>query len=280
MDDKQRLAELIQKKERLVAMVAPSYLVMYEYPHVITKLRQLGFTYVVEVSAGAKKTNEEVIALLKSNPRSRIITSPCPGFVRVIRAKFPQLIPYLALKADSPMIATSRIAKEAYPDCQQVFIGPCILKKKESGEDYPELNIIVITYKELEDIFGRFNIQDTAPPQTTDRFDIEEKTTRTYPMDGGLTNTSGVRDILKDEEIRIVSGWNHIERILSEFEKNPSIRFVDVLLCEGGCINGPGIESGLSLEERAKKVTKSIIENCSEREVKSFTPLNDKIMGL
>ena len=143
----------------------------------------------------------------------------------------------------------------------------------------PELNIIVITYKELEEIFRQFNIQNTISVRVNEKFDIEEKSTRTYPMDGGLTNTSGVRDLLKDEEIRIVSGWSHIEGVLSEFEKNPSIRFVDVLLCEGGCINGPGIESDLPLQERTKKVTKPIIENCSEREVKSFTPLNDKIVG-
>ena len=39
-----------------------------------------------------------------------------------------------------------------------------------------------------------------------------------------------------------------------EFADNPKIRFVDILFCEGGCINGPGITSALPVNERKNKV--------------------------
>ncbi|MDD4628784.1 MAG: [Fe-Fe] hydrogenase large subunit C-terminal domain-containing protein [Candidatus Peribacteraceae bacterium] len=253
MNDLNRCIELLERKEKLVALLAPSFPVMYDYPKIVARLKALGFTHVIEVTAGAVRTNEAVISLLKANPEARFITSPCPGFVRLVRKSYPQLLPYLAFKADSPMIASAKIAKEKYPDCQTVFIGPCLAKKLESSEDYPDLNLLVLTYRELDSVFQKFNIGDDVDA-TGAAFDVAEAGTRIYPMDGGLTITSGLRDILKEEEIRIVSGYKNIPAVLEEFGKNPKIRFVDVLFCDGGCINGPGMVSTLTLEERKKKI--------------------------
>ena len=253
MTDSEHLKTLLEKKEHLVAMVAPSFPIMYGYPEIVTKLKALGFEHVVEVTAGAKKTNEAVAKLLKENPTSRFITSPCASFVRYVRAKHPEMIKYLAFQADSPMVATAKIVHETYPDYKPVFIGPCIVKKLEASEDYPELNMLVITYKELNQILEEKGLLYVAT-NTLDRFDISEGPTRIYPFDGGLTDSSGIRSILKEEEIRIISGYKNCEAVLKEFEENKSIRFVDVLFCEGGCISGPGIISHLSVPERKQKV--------------------------
>lgn len=253
MNEKPQLIELIQNKAKMVAMLAPSFPIVYDYPQIIGKLRALGFEYITEVTIGAKKTNEQVAELLKANPQGRYITSPCPSFVRLVRKRYPHLVPFLAFQADSPMIANARIVKEKYPGYRPVFIGPCLQKKLESSEDYPYLEILVVTYKELDEIFQQFNIVD-KPEYANDAFDMAEKTTRIYPTDGGLTDTSGARSLLKDEEIRVVSGWKNFESALAEFESNKTIRLLDVLFCEGGCIHGPGIVSTLSVEERKNKV--------------------------
>lgn len=253
MTDAEHLKLLLEKKEHLVAMVAPSFPIMYEAKEIITKLKALGFEYVVEVSAGAKKTNEEVAELLKANPNSRFITSPCASFVRYVRTKHPEYVKYLAFQADSPMVATAKIVREKYPGYKPVFIGPCIVKKLEAKEDYPELNMLVLTYKELEQILQEKGLS-TLPTNPSNTFDISEGPTRIYPFDGGLTDSSGIRSFLKDEEIRIVSGYKNCEATLKEFEENKKIRFVDILFCEGGCINGPGITSPLSIVDRKKKI--------------------------
>ena len=253
MTDVEQLVSLIRQKEKLVAMVAPSFIVMYEYPDLVTKLRTAGFTYVIEVAAGAKKTNEAVMQLFKENPQGRYITSPCASFVRFIRTRYPQFEKYLAYQADSPMIATAKMAHERYLGYKLVFIGPCIVKKKEASEDRPEQDILVVTYRELEQVFTQLQVAD-PPHDAVDRFDLSELPTRIYPYDGGLTETSGIRSILREEEIRIVSGYKNCEAVLKEFEANPTIRFVDILFCEGGCINGPGIISTLSLADRKKRV--------------------------
>ena len=253
MTDEEQLKILLEKKEHLVAMVAPSFPIMYGYPEIVTKLKALGFEYVVEVSVGAKKTNESVIKILKENPNSRFITSPCASFVRYVRTKHPEFLKYLAFQADSPMVATAKIVHEKYPNYKPVFIGPCIVKKLEASEDYPELNMLVLTYKEIEKILSEKNLS-ALPVNPLDTFDLAERSTRIYPFDGGLTDSSGIRSVLKDDEIRIISGYKNCEATLSEFETNKKIRFVDILFCEGGCINGPGIISSLPVEERKKKV--------------------------
>lgn len=250
--DAQILVGLLKEKQQLAAMVAPSFPIMYKENELIAKLKAIGFTYVLEVAAGAKRTNEAVVKALRDDPNTRFITSPCPSFVRFVRTKYPQYEQYLAEQVDSPMIATARIAKEQYPGFRPVFIGPCNVKKLESSQDYPELNILVVTYKELEEVFTELQVSSGDPKQAA--FDISEISTRIYPYDGGLTDSSGVRDILSDDEIRVVSGWKACEEALTEFESNPKIRLVDILFCEGGCINGPGVVSSLSVEERKKKV--------------------------
>lgn len=132
MNEIATLIELLEKKTKLAAMLAPSFPIVYDYPQIIKRVKVLGFSHIVEVAAGAKKTNEAVNALFKSNPQGRFITSPCASFVRLVRKKYPHLIKYLAFQADSPMVATAKLVKAKYPDCQPVFIGPCIVKKTDN----------------------------------------------------------------------------------------------------------------------------------------------------
>lgn len=248
------LLGLLSQKAPLVAMLAPSFPVVYDYPAIVGKLKRVGFSYVVEVAAGAQRTNEQVVELLKRNPQSRYITSPCASFSRVVRQKYPQLMRYLAFTADSPMAATAKIVKEKYPGHKPVFIGPCIAKKLEAKEDYPELNILVLTYKEMAEVFSKLGTVGD-PADTQSDFDIKGSQTRLYPISGGLTESSKIKDFLADDTIEVVSGWQNCQEALERFLKNGDIRLLDILFCEGGCINGPGIVSPLSLEERRQRVS-------------------------
>lgn len=253
MTEVEHIAQLLQHKQLLVGMIAPSFPVMYTYPHIIGKMRRLGFDKVVEVTVGAAKTNSALIQAYASDPNARYIMSPCPSVVRLIQKKYPKLSTYVMTQADSPMIATAKFVKEQYPHHTPVFVGPCFAKKIEAKEDSNSLGIVVITYVELEALFQTFSIHDDVSDIHT-IFDMEETSTRSYPTDGGLTETSNIRSILKDEEIRIVSGWKNCDVALQEFASNPSIRLLDILFCDGGCISGPGIASPLGVEERKQRV--------------------------
>lgn len=253
MDEINELISLLQKKEKLTAMLAPSFPIVFDYPAIITMLKKLGFTYTAEVAVGAKKTNEELLALLKADPNARYITSPCPTIVRMVKKTMPQYAKYFTHNVDSPMVATAKIVAEQFPGSRPVFIGPCILKKMEAKEDVPELNILVLTYKELQQIFDRFGIKEETNPE--DHFDISAPgMTQLYAIDGGLSHSSGLTQHLKPGEIKIVSGVQNNIAAIKEFDANPAIKLLDILNCPGGCIGGPGIESQLNTMERAQKI--------------------------
>jgi iron only hydrogenase large subunit-like protein len=253
MSEVEILVEALQKKEWLAAMLAPSFPIVFSYPQIITQLRKLRFTYIVEVSAGAKKTNEELLEKLKNNPQRRYITSPCPTVVRMVRRQMPQFAKYFPEGVDSPMVATAKIIREKFSGYRPVFIGPCIVKKLEAKEDIPELNILVLTYEEIKQVLAQFKISDDYNPQ--DKFDISEPgLTRIYPVDGGLSHSCGLTSSFYPKQIQIVSGWKQCQEAIRYFDENPQIRLLDILFCDEGCIGGPGIKSNLSLKERKRKV--------------------------
>lgn len=252
MNDVEQLIQLLKDKKYCIAILAPSFPVVYSYPDIVKRLRLLGFTEVLEVAVGAEITNAQVIMALKNNKKSRFITSPCASAVRLVRKKYPHLEKYLAYKVDSPMVATTKIAHHTWPDAKVVFIGPCIVKKLEASEDHPDLDILVLTYKELNEVMNAIHPDTTKLVENL--FDLENSNTRLYPISGGLAQSSGVKEILSEDEVQVISGWKNCAEALDNFEKNTSVRLLDILFCDGGCISGPGIESTLSIDERRNRV--------------------------
>ena len=246
------LFNLIDEKQKMVAMLAPSFPVVFSYPEIIGMLRRLGFKRVVEVSRGAEETNKQLLALMKLHPYKRYITNPCPTIVRLIRNKYPYLLQHLA-PIDSPMSATAKIAAKKYPKYKKVFIGPCLMKKLEAKEDRLELDILVLTYKELQEIFKIKNITSKLTDKLAS-FDIVAKSTRLYPVSGGLAQSSGIVKKFTDPEYDVVSGPRLADETLNGFISNYDLRILDILNCNGGCINGPGIASPDSLDRRRQKI--------------------------
>jgi iron only hydrogenase large subunit-like protein len=252
MTEAEELISLLDKKTKMVAMLAPSFPVVFNYPEIAGMLKRAGFKYVIEVAKGAEETNKQLLNLMRLNPGKRYITNPCPTIVRLIRNKYPQLVEFLS-PIDSPMVATAKIAGKKYPKAKKVFIGPCLLKKLEAKEEHPELDILAITFKDLQEIFEIKNIK----PKFWDKFssfNISAKKTRLYPVSGGLSQSSGIIKKFTDPEYDVISGPELAVKTLQEFMQKPELKVLDILNCEGGCINGPGIVSTDSLDRRRQKV--------------------------
>jgi iron only hydrogenase large subunit-like protein len=129
-----------------------------------------------------------------------------------------------------------------------------LAKKLEAAEDHPDLAILVLTYRELETVFQFFRLPDD-PHDVFARFARQEPTTRLYPLSGGLTQSSGLKELLAEDEIAVVSGAANCRKALTEFAVRKRVRLWDLLFCEGGCINGPGIPLALPLAARRARVT-------------------------
>lgn len=251
--ESEELINLLESEKKMAAMLAPSFPVMFKAPEIVGMLRRLGFEKVVEVSRGAEETNKQLLALTKLHPNRRYITNPCPNIVRLIRTKYPHLVQYLS-PIDSPMAATAKLVQKKWgKKYEKVFIGPCLVKKLEAKEDRPKLNILAITYKDLQDVFKKKGIETKIIDKFA-RFDIIARDTRLYPISGGLSQSSGVINKFTDPEYDVISSPALAVKALDEFLQKPDLKILDILNCEGGCINGPGIESEDSLDRRRQKI--------------------------
>lgn len=238
-------------------MLAPSFVSVYEYPNIIYRLRALGFDKVVEVTFGAKMTNINYYEILKNQNDRTWIASPCPTLVNMIKVKYPHLIPNL-VPVHSPMGSMALVVKQHFPKHKVIFIGPCFTKKIEAKE----IGIVdeVLTFKELDTLFK----EEKIPEKITDSkytmtFDkLYNDYTKVYPLSGGLSSTLQYNEILKKKDILVTDGMNNIINVLNGFKDGyfKKYRFLDILSCEGGCINGPGIEYKYPIKERIKRVKK------------------------
>jgi len=233
-------------KGKHIAMLAPSFVVDFNYPSIILQLKEIGFDKVVELTFGAKMINREYHKLLE-NSNNLIISSVCPGIVDFIKNKFPQYKKNL-IAVNSPMIAMAKICKKTYPYHKIAFISPCNFKKieaKNSGiVDY------VIDYKELRELFLKYKIKPKKEKVCFDKFYNDY--TKIYPLTGGLSKTAHLKGVINKNEIKVIDGINNFVKFIEKPYKR--IKFLDVNFCVGGCIGGPCINSKENIKARKKRV--------------------------
>lgn len=225
----------IIKKNKSIALLAPSFVCEFEYPKIISQLKFIGFDKVVELTFGAKMINRDYQKILKES-KDLIISSVCPGITNFIEKRYPQYKNNI-IKVDSPMIAMGKICKKFYPKHKTFFISPCNFKKQEAKKsryiDY------CIDYQELKKIIIDLNMKNFNFNCKPDLFYNDY--TKIYPLSGGLSKTANLRGSINKKETKIVDGIIKVEQFLRKPKKG--IRFLDVTFCKGGCIGGPLLSS-------------------------------------
>lgn len=235
-------------KGKYVCMLAPSFVVDFDYPEIIQRLKELGFDKVVELTFGAKMVNREYHKVLNGS-NELIISSACPGIVETIKSRFPEYENNIA-KIASPMIAMARICKKTYPKHKIVFISPCNSKKIEASKS-KEVDY-VIDYKELKELFDKFGLSKMKGKVEIYFDKFYNDYTKVYPVSGGLSKTAHLKGIIKKDEVKVIDGIGEVIKFLEKPNKN--VKFLDVTFCKGGCIGGPCVNSKESLNKRKNKV--------------------------
>jgi iron only hydrogenase large subunit-like protein len=251
--DQQRVLELLNDK--VIAMVAPSFVVDFDYAVFADELRAMGFDKVTELTFGAKEVNTFYKKHLQNN-EGLWISSPCPSVVSLVKRKFPHLVEKL-VPCVSPMIAMARILKKEFPDHKLVFVGPCISKKLEA-KAHPEDVDAALTFHDVQALLDYFESKGKFKDlkHKSAFFDqFYNDSTKVYPISGGLANSMKVRNVVREDEYIIVDGFPLIEKVLHELDELPNhVRFVDILFCNGGCVGGPGVISKDPVEVKREKV--------------------------
>jgi iron only hydrogenase large subunit-like protein len=237
-------------KNKTVAMIAPCFVVEFDYSSFIVMLKELGFDKVVELTFGAKLINKEYHNLLK-NSKKLMIASVCPGIVETISKSLPKYTKNI-MRIDSPMIAMAKVCKKIYPQHKIVFISPCEFKKieaKKSGIiDY------CIDLVELKKLFGKYKIKERKIKKKVYFDGLYNEYTRVYPLAGGLSKTAHLKGILKEDESKKIDGIAEVIRFLKKPDKK--IKFLDATYCIGGCIGGQYLTKDLTLMEKRERVMK------------------------
>jgi len=255
-NDLPRVQELLQGEDPVVVSLAPSFVAAFSEGtegQVVAALKKLGFREVRETAEGAEWVAKEHARLL-SEGRKNIISSSCPAINALIYKYYPQYISYLA-PVVSPMVAHARLIRREYEKVKVVFIGPCIAKKAEIEEEEIRGEVdAVLTFKELKSWFQEEHISlSTLEEAEMDASLVEWG--RAFPVEGGLLKTASLDAGMLSREVMVITGIDRCRQFLDDL-KNARTNFgmVEMMSCEGGCIDGPVLQSLLSPYERRRKV--------------------------
>ena len=241
-DDLFRAQLLLKRRPRVVASLAPSFI--SEFPGVapaglIHALRAIGFWGVSETALGAQQISGACAAALARDPSGLAISSACPTVVELVRKYHPEHLPAVT-RFLSPLLAHCKLLHQEYGDeVGIVFIGPCISKKLEADQ-HPQLLDVALTFADLHRWFEQKGIDPTAQPRGPQDAFIPEPAREgaLYPMDGGMVR--GIQGAgLPSVNFMAFSGIPHLQTALKGLETGDQGLFLELLACEGGCVNGP-----------------------------------------
>jgi iron only hydrogenase large subunit-like protein len=264
--DLDRARILVRIRPKAVLSLAPSFAA--EFPGVpagklIAGLRALGFCAVSETSFGADLVSAAVSAGVSAGMPRVAISSACPSAVQYIHKYLPSLSPYVT-DVCSPMVAHGRYLKRLLgPETAVIFAGPCIAKKNEAEASEGAVDV-ALTFGELRAWLEEAEIDlQTAVPDPEDRFYPERSSHGAYyPVEGGMiaslkhagltrahcmtfTGIRQIREALLGLDIWASSaGGGELpadapSTIADAARQRDKTLFIELLACEGGCINGP-----------------------------------------
>jgi two-component system NtrC family sensor kinase len=273
--------QLLGQRQPVIAMLSapfPAAFPQIKPGQLVTALKKLGFSEVMEDSFGAELVCREYARLLRENKGKPILSSSCPAVVFYVEKYYPQLIDNLA-PIVSPMIAMGRLIKWQYnPKAKVVFIGPCITKKAEA-KDERVAGVVdaVLTFVELKEMFAAKGI---APESEEEGQFSGPKPNlgRLFAISGGLLKAAGLSDDMLANKIINACGREYTPNVLREFaEGNITARLISLCFCEG-CIDGPVIDNDLSVFKRREIISNYAISNSdptqTERDIQQYVGID------
>jgi iron only hydrogenase large subunit-like protein len=250
-DDISRAEALVNQERMVIASLAPSFI--SEFPclsehTLITALKDLGFSEVSETALGAEEVSRNVAELLTKERDQVLISSTCPSVVELIKKYIPEH-GAAVLNMLSPVLAQCKILRERYGQgIGIVFVGPCIAKKREADQ-FPDLLDVALTFREFRSWLEKkdINLEELQKESNGSENFVPYKAREgaLYPLDGGMMATIKSHCPVDDVSLMNFSGIKNITDALHGLEKpapNTNL-FLELLACEGGCINGPGCSS-------------------------------------
>lgn len=264
-----------EEKHKVYAIVAPSISSQFSYAklgQVITGLKELGFSEVIEAALGA-----DMVALSEAKELSEkglLTSSCCPAFVKYIKTNFPNLVQHISHNM-SPMAVLAKHVKQTVPNAKVIFIGPCTAKKAEAQlEEVKPFVDTVLTFEELQALFDSRDFDLSSFNES--ELDNASYFGRIFARSGGLTDATvqAMKEQNIDFEIKpvVCDGIEACRMALLKLNKGIlDGNFIEGMACVGGCIGGAGcLTHGDKSKAEVDKYGKEAIEKTIESAVTSF----------
>jgi iron only hydrogenase large subunit-like protein len=241
------------------ACIAPSYL--SDFPEVepqalIAALQNIGFKGVSEVALGAEIVARETKEWLNTQNDGVYLSTCCPSAVEYVCKYHPQLKKHL-VPVKSPMLVHSQLLKQLYGNrIKTVFLGPCFAKKKEADED-GDIVDAALSFKEIREWLD-IEMPGWTKNKVSDTTFVPYAASvgNFFPVDGGMILNMDARARVNNLRSMAFSGINHMKQIINDipdWELNGKL-FIELMACEGGCINGPGAFSKKSAAQNRMSI--------------------------
>lgn len=244
--------DVLDKYEYKVALPPPSLYAQFNNVEdktlILNALLDFGFDDVFEVATAAEMASEMTRKIIsEKSVKLPVISSACPSVVRLIRVRFPNLIPFISPLNAPVDIAADLAVKKAMADTGLprekigiIFITPCPAKmtaiNAPLGKESTEVDAVLAmseVYTKLiplmKDIY--VNNRDDEFPKYLSK---AGKIGVSWGRSGG--EASGV---LRDHYLA-ADGIENVIKVLEDLEddKLQNLDFIELNACSGGCVGG------------------------------------------
>lgn len=257
--------QALQSGDGAVAMLAPAVMGQFRASaaQIEEALDAVGFRAVFHVAAGADTTAAEEAAEFQhrmAEGAPLLATSCCPAWTATVDKHCPEMKQYVS-DTPSPMHFTAQQAKGTMPDAARVFIGPCIAKKHEASTN-PDVDF-VLTVEELGAIFIAHGIDVSS-------YGGKKPEHSGSAAGYGFAVSGGVTAALKkalpesvDLQPALIDGLDKkaLKTLPARVAGKLPGNFLEVMACEGGCVNGPAVVSTPKVAAAELKKLQEQIDN-------------------
>jgi iron only hydrogenase large subunit-like protein len=236
---------IIYNFKHVVALPAPTLYGQFKNVDnvnaILTALKRIGFDDVFEVALAAEAVSVKTRELLQARAfRHPGIGSACPAVLRIIRARFPSLIPNV-ITVRSPMEFAGRWAKRRAvektglpaEDIGCIFITPCPAKATSARSPLGTLS--------GHNVDGVVSISDVYPLIVAALKDIvPEQLSEAGGIGIGWAKTGGESAGTFRSNYLAADGIENVITVLEalEDERITDVDFVELSACVGGCVGG------------------------------------------
>lgn len=257
--------DVLKEYEYTVALPAPSLYSQFnnldDVNIVLNALLLMGFHDVFEVSAAAEMVSEATREYISQHEEDApFISTACPSVVRLIRVRFPNLLPNL-LPLNPPVEVAAVLAAERAMRVTGlprekigiIFISPCPSKvtyaRSPLGTEKSQIDKVLA----IKEVYPQLLAHMKAVGDDPEEIVTSGKIGISWGRSGG--EASG----LFTENYLAADGIENVIRVLEDLEdqKFTNLQFVELSACNGGCVGGVlNVENPYVAEVKLKRLRK------------------------